>query len=77
VRRGGAVKDPARVGDRHAIRFEDDKAWTQHHRDWLAKVSLKWPAAQMTLVDIQGAIDTLTAVGSRAHAIRRVGSKPA
>jgi transposase len=44
---------------RHGIRFEDGRAWTQRHRDWLATVSLKWPAAQMTLVDIQGAIDAL------------------
>jgi transposase len=44
---------------RHGIRFDDGKAWTQRHRDWLATVSLKWPAAQTTLSDIQGAIDAL------------------
>jgi transposase len=44
---------------RHGIRFDDGKAWTQRHRDWLATVVLEWPAAQTTLSDIQGAIDAL------------------
>jgi transposase len=44
---------------RHGIRFEDGKAWTQRHRDWLAQVALEWPAAQATLLDAQGAIDVL------------------
>jgi transposase len=44
---------------RHGIRFDDGKAWTQRHRDWLATVTLEWPAAQTTLSDVQGAIDTL------------------
>jgi transposase len=44
---------------RHGIRFEDGKAWTERHRQWLATVSLKWPAAQSTLRDAQGAIDAL------------------
>jgi transposase len=44
---------------RHGIRFDDGKAWTERHRQWLATVSLKWPAAQATLLDAQGAIDAL------------------
>src|SRR6201996_2472335 len=44
---------------RHGIRFEDGRAWTQRHRDWLATVTLQWPAAQTTLSDVQGAIDVL------------------
>ncbi len=45
---------------RHGIRFEDGTAWTQRHRDWLATVTLEWPAAQATLLDARGAIDALT-----------------
>jgi transposase len=44
---------------RHGIRFEDGNAWTQRHRDWLATVTLDWPAAQTTLLDARGAIDAL------------------
>ena len=44
---------------RHGIRFEDGKAWTERHRQWLATVTLPWPAAQMTLADCPGAIDAL------------------
>jgi transposase len=44
---------------RHGIHFDDGRAWTQRHRDWLATVTLKWPAAQTTLSDVQGAIDAL------------------
>jgi transposase len=44
---------------RHGIRFDDGKAWTDRHRAWLAQVQLPWPAAQMTLLDCQGAIDVL------------------
>src|SRR5947208_11326810 len=44
---------------RHGIRFEDGPAWTQRHRDWLAQITLAWPAAQATLLDCRGAIDTL------------------
>jgi len=44
---------------RHGIRFDDGRAWTDRHRQWLATVSLKWPAAQSTLRDVQGAIDVL------------------
>jgi transposase len=44
---------------RHGIRFDDGAAWTQRHRQWLATVTLAWPAAQATLLDAQGAIDAL------------------
>jgi transposase len=44
---------------RHDIRFDDGAAWTQRHRDWLGKVTLEWPAAQATLLDVRGAIDAL------------------
>ena len=44
---------------RHGIRFEDGNAWTERHRQWLATVVLKWPAAQATLLDVRGAIDAL------------------
>jgi transposase len=44
---------------RHGIRFEDGRAWTQRHRDWLAQVTLPWPAAQATMLDAHGAIDAL------------------
>ncbi len=44
---------------RHGIRFEDGHAWTERHRQWLATVDLRWPAAQATLLDNRGAIDAL------------------
>jgi transposase len=44
---------------RHGIRFDDGHAWTERHRQWLATVALKWPAAQTTLLDVRGAIDAL------------------
>jgi transposase len=44
---------------RHGIRFDDGRAWTQRHRDWLATVTLDWPAAQATLLDARGAVDAL------------------
>jgi transposase len=44
---------------RHGIRFDDGRAWTDRHRQWLQGVSLQWPAAQSTLRDAQGAIDVL------------------
>ena len=33
--------------------------WTERHRQWLATVTLDWPAAQATLLDARGAIDAL------------------
>jgi transposase len=44
---------------RHGIRFDDGHAWTERHRAWLATVTLPWPAAQATLLDLRGAIDAL------------------
>jgi transposase len=44
---------------RHGIRFEDGDAWTDRHRAWLNGIVLEWPAAQATLLDVQGAIDAL------------------
>ncbi len=38
---------------RHGIRFDDGRAWTDRHRDWLATVTLDWPAAQATMLDAQ------------------------
>jgi len=31
---------------RHGIRFDDGAAWTDRHRQWLARVTLSWPAAR-------------------------------
>jgi transposase len=45
---------------RHGIRFDDGHAWTERHRQWLSTVSLRWPAAQTTMRDAQGAIDALS-----------------
>jgi transposase len=44
---------------RHGIRFDDGNAWTERHRQWLATVTLDWPAAHATLLDARGAIDVL------------------
>jgi transposase len=44
---------------RHGIRFDEGASWTQRHRDWLNGVTLEWPAAQATLLDVRGAIDAL------------------
>jgi transposase len=44
---------------RHGIRFDDGKAWTERHSQWLATVTLEWPAAQATMLDARGAIDAL------------------
>src|SRR3984957_17163027 len=44
---------------RHGIRFDDGHAWAARRRQWLATVTLEWPAAQATLLDAQGAIDAL------------------
>ena len=44
---------------RHGIVFDEGRMWTDRHRAWLKTVSLEWPAAQTTLLDLEGAIDTL------------------
>ena len=44
---------------RHGIRFDGGDAWTDHHRDWLATVTLDWPAAQATVLDARGTIAAL------------------
>jgi transposase len=42
---------------RHGIRFDEGKAWTERHSQWLQTITLPWPAAQATMLDAQGAID--------------------
>jgi transposase len=45
---------------RHDVRYDDTaSAWTATHRAWLSKVDLGERAAQATLLDYLGAIDTL------------------
>ena len=44
---------------RHGIRFDDRQAWTERHRQWLATITLDWPAAHTTMLDARGAIDAL------------------
>ena len=44
---------------RHGHRFDDGNAWTDRHRRWLAGIDLEWPAAQTTLLDCRGQVDTL------------------
>jgi transposase len=45
---------------RHDVRYEDTaSAWTTAHRSWLSRVELGERAAQTTLLDYLGAIDTL------------------
>jgi transposase len=44
---------------RRGIRFEDGRAWTARHRAWLAGVEFAHGAAQATLADAIGAVDTL------------------
>jgi len=43
---------------RHDVRFAGNN-WTQRHREWLARVELDQPVAQMVLLDGIGAIDAL------------------
>src|SRR5580693_1008759 len=44
---------------RRGIRFDDGRAWTDRHRQWLARIALEWPAAQTTFQDAIGAVDAL------------------
>ena len=55
---------------RHGVQFDDGRAWTQRHRAWLKSVELQWPAAQTTLLDLQGVIDVL--VHRREHLEREI-----
>jgi transposase len=43
---------------RHGIRFEG-RAWSERHRVWLASLELPHEAAQVTLVDYRGAVESL------------------
>jgi transposase len=54
---------------RHGVEF-DGRAWTDRHRAWLKTVELQWPAAQTTLLDLQGTIDVL--VHRRDHLEREI-----
>jgi len=44
---------------RHDVRFEAGKSWSARHREWLARLELPDPGAQITLLDYRGAIDAL------------------
>ncbi len=55
---------------RHGVAFDDGHAWTQRHRAWLKTVVLEWPAAQTTLLDLEGVIDVL--VHRREHLEREI-----
>jgi len=44
---------------RHGVRFDDGRAWTGRYQEWLATVTLDWPAAQTTLLDCRGAVEAL------------------
>ncbi len=55
---------------RHGVAFDDGHAWTQRHRAWLKTVALAWPAAQTTLLDLEGVIDVL--VHRREHLEREI-----
>lgn len=54
---------------RHGVRFEG-KAWSERHRAWLASVCLGEEAAQATLTDYRGAIESL--LHRRAELERRI-----
>jgi transposase len=59
--RGDLMRARHRVGKlllRHDLRF-DGNNWTEAHRDWLARVELVEPVAQLVRVDGIGAIDAL------------------
>src|SRR3984957_19924637 len=55
---------------RHGVQFDDGRAWTDRHRAWLKTVELEWPAAQTTLLDLEGVIDVL--VHRRQHLEREI-----
>jgi transposase len=55
---------------RHGVVFDGGRAWTDRHRMWLKTVDLQWPAAQTTLLDLEGTIDVL--VHRRDHLEREI-----
>ena len=55
---------------RYGVQFDDGRAWTDRHRAWLKTVCLEWPAAQTTLLDLEGVIDVL--VHRREHLEREI-----
>jgi transposase len=55
---------------RHGIVFDQGRMWTDRHRMWLKTVQLDWPAAQTTLMDMEGVIDVLE--HRRAHLEREI-----
>ncbi len=57
---------------RHGVQFDDGRAWTQQHRAWLKPVQLESPAAQTTLLDLEGVIDVLE--HRRGHLEREIVS---
>jgi transposase len=61
---------------RHGIRFDDGPAWTQRHRDWLATITLEWPAAQATMLDAQGAISTRSCTAATHSSARSPRCSP-
>lgn len=59
--RGDLMRARHRVGKlllRHDLRF-DGNNWTQRHREWLTRIELADPVAQVVLLDGVGAIDAL------------------
>jgi len=61
---------------RHGIRFDNGAAWTDRHRDWLATVTLDWPAAQATMLDARGAIDALCHRREQRELVAMLPSSP-
>jgi len=61
--RGDLMRARHRMGKlllRHDVRYDGaGDNWTQRHRDWLGRVELAEPGAQVTLLDYLGAIDAL------------------
>jgi transposase len=61
--RGDLMRARHRIGKlllRHDIAFDGPgKNWTVAHREWLGRIELSEPGAQLTLLDYLGAIDAL------------------
>jgi transposase len=61
---------------RHDIRYDDTASrWGRRHREWLARIDLGHPGAQLTLTEYVGAIDALEI--RRQGAITKSGSRHA